>query len=77
MAAGDSFLTGTPTRTTPTGGSFILKSAEEDMDLTAAYQEVGTYRGAAAMCGRQRCRQCGFQGSLRLFLESAGDPRYL
>jgi len=44
------------------------------MDLTAAYREVGTYRGAAAMCGRQRCRQCGFQGSLRLFLESAGDP---
>ena len=66
-----------PTSTTPTGGSSILKSAEERMDLIAAYREVGTYRGAAAMCGRQRCRQCGFQGSLRLFLESAGDPRYL
>ncbi|HEU5003125.1 MAG TPA: hypothetical protein VFW71_10150 [Actinomycetota bacterium] len=28
-----------------------MKSAEEDMDLIAAYQEVGTYRGAAVMCG--------------------------
>jgi transposase len=40
-----------PTSTTPTGGSSILKSAEEHMDLIAAYREVGTYRGAAAKCG--------------------------
>jgi len=40
-----------PTSTTPTGGSFILKSAEEDIDLIAAYREVGTYRGAATMPG--------------------------
>src|SRR5205807_6758441 len=40
-----------PTSTTPTEGSSILKSAEERMDLVAAYREVGTYRGAAAKCG--------------------------
>jgi transposase len=40
-----------PTSTTPTGGSFILKSARENMDMIAAYREVGTYRGAAEMCG--------------------------
>jgi hypothetical protein len=40
-----------PTSTTPTGGSFILKSAREDMDMIAAYREVGSYRGAAEMCG--------------------------
>ncbi|MGH9305492.1 MAG: IS21 family transposase [Acidimicrobiales bacterium] len=28
-----------------------MKSARERMDMHAAYQEVGTYRGAAAMCG--------------------------
>lgn len=28
-----------------------MKSAREHMDMTAAYREVGTYRGAAAMCG--------------------------
>ena len=28
-----------------------MKSARENMDIVAAYQQVGTYRGAAAMCG--------------------------
>jgi hypothetical protein len=28
-----------------------LKSARDRKDMTAAYREVGTYRGAAAMCG--------------------------
>jgi hypothetical protein len=28
-----------------------LKSARERMDIIAAYREVGSYRGAAAMCG--------------------------
>lgn len=28
-----------------------LKTAREHMDLIAAYREVGTYRGAAALCG--------------------------
>jgi len=28
-----------------------LKNAKERMDVIAAYRDVGTYRGAAAMCG--------------------------
>ena len=28
-----------------------MKSARENMDVIAAYQEVGTYRGAAEICG--------------------------
>jgi transposase len=28
-----------------------MKSAKEHMDMYAAYQDVGTYRGAAALCG--------------------------
>ena len=28
-----------------------MKSARENMDIVAAYQQVGTYRGAAVMCG--------------------------
>lgn len=28
-----------------------MKSAREDMDMIAAYREVGSYRGAAEMCG--------------------------
>jgi hypothetical protein len=28
-----------------------MKSAREKMDMVAAYVEVGTYRGAAALCG--------------------------
>ena len=28
-----------------------MKSARENMDVIAAYQQVGTYRGAAVMCG--------------------------
>lgn len=27
-----------------------MKNARERMDIIAAYQQVGTYRGAAAMC---------------------------
>src|SRR6266851_5725300 len=33
------------------GGLLSMKSARENMDVIAAYQQVGTYRGAAAMCG--------------------------
>jgi len=29
-----------------------LKSKREEMDIIAAYQLVGTYRGAAEICGR-------------------------
>ena len=28
-----------------------MKSARNRMDMTNAFREVGTYRGAAAMCG--------------------------
>jgi len=28
-----------------------LKNARERMDILAAYREVGSYRGAAAICG--------------------------
>jgi hypothetical protein len=28
-----------------------MKSSGEEMDIIAAYRQVGTYRGAAAMCG--------------------------
>ena len=28
-----------------------MKSARERMDIVAAYEQVGTYRGAAALCG--------------------------
>ena len=28
-----------------------MKSARERMDVISAYREVGTYRGAAAICG--------------------------
>ena len=28
-----------------------MKNARERMDVTAAYRQVGSYRGAAAMCG--------------------------
>jgi hypothetical protein len=28
-----------------------LKNAKERMDVIAAYRDVGTYRGAAAICG--------------------------
>jgi hypothetical protein len=31
-----------------------MKSAGEVMDIIAAYRQVGTYRGAAAMCGTTR-----------------------
>jgi hypothetical protein len=29
-----------------------MKSAREMMDMIAAYSDVGSYRGAAALCGR-------------------------
>ena len=28
-----------------------MKSARERMDISSAYREVGSYRGAAAICG--------------------------
>src|SRR5258708_15534067 len=36
---------------TARGGLLRMKSARENMDVIAAYQLVGTYRGAAVMCG--------------------------
>src|SRR5205814_10477054 len=33
------------------GGLPSMKSARENMDVIAACQQVGTYRGAAVMCG--------------------------
>src|ERR1700732_5006091 len=33
------------------GGLLSMKSARQYMDIVAAYQQVGTYRGAAVMCG--------------------------
>src|SRR6266436_1976756 len=33
------------------GGLLSMKSARKNMDVIAACQQVGTYRGAAAMCG--------------------------
>src|ERR1700761_7392786 len=33
------------------GGLLSMKSARENMDVIAAYQQVGTHRGAAVMCG--------------------------
>src|ERR687886_3065140 len=35
----------------PTEGAEPLKSPRERMDIVAAYEQVGTYRGAAALCG--------------------------
>src|SRR6266487_3963858 len=32
-------------------GDSVLKSAREQMDIIAAYREVGSYRGAAELCG--------------------------
>jgi transposase len=34
-----------------TAQGLLLKNARERMDILAAYREVGSYRGAAAMCG--------------------------
>jgi Homeodomain-like domain len=34
-----------------TAQGLLLKNAKERMDILAAYREVGSYRGAAAMCG--------------------------
>jgi hypothetical protein len=36
---------------TAQGASAVMKSSGEIMDIIAAYREVGTYRGAAVMCG--------------------------
>src|ERR671933_1951830 len=35
----------------PIQGAEPLKSPRERMDIVAAYEEVGSYRGAAALCG--------------------------
>ncbi len=29
-----------------------MKTAREELDIITAYREVGSYRGAAAICGR-------------------------
>ena len=49
-----------------------MKSARNRMDMTVAFREVGTYRGAAAMCGcdpktikRELARQAGDDGAER------------
>lgn len=40
-----------PVEITGQGASSVMKSSGEIMDIIAAYREVGTYRGAAVMCG--------------------------
>lgn len=40
-----------PTVSPSTTQGFPLKNAKERMDVIAAYRNVGTYRGAAAVCG--------------------------
>jgi transposase len=40
-----------PTEPSSTTQGLPLKNAKERMDVIAAYRDVGTYRGAAAMCG--------------------------
>jgi hypothetical protein len=42
-----------------------MKSVRERMDINAAYRDVGTYRGAADICGTTRNSQdlwIGFVG---------------
>ena len=50
--------------TPPPGGLPSMKSARENMDIVAAYQQVGTYRGAAAIAG-PRIRLSGASSSVR------------
>jgi Integrase core domain len=45
-----------------------LKTAREKMDVIAAYREVGTYRGAAALCGTTH-------KTARRIIEAAEAPR--
>ena len=40
-------------------GSSIVKSGEERMDMIAAYGLVGSYRGAAQICGTKSDREEG------------------
>lgn len=40
-----------PTRPSSTTQGLPLKNAKERMDVICAYRDVGTYRGAAAICG--------------------------
>src|SRR3954447_2178315 len=40
-----------PTRSPVTAQGLPLKNARERMDVLAAYREVGSYRGAAEICG--------------------------
>jgi transposase len=40
-----------PTKSPSTTQGLPLKNAKERMDVIAAYRDVGTYRGAAAICG--------------------------
>ena len=50
-----------------------MKSARENMDVIAAYQLVGTYRGAAAMCGTtHKTVKCIIERA-----EAGGKPRLI
>ena len=40
-----------PAITTNPPRGFLLKSARERMDIISAYRQVGTFRGAAELCG--------------------------
>ncbi len=42
-----------PTSTDPTGGRTPLKSPTEKLDIVAAYEQVGSCRGAAALAAPQ------------------------
>jgi hypothetical protein len=47
-----------PTLTCFTAQGALLKSARERMNIVAAYHHVGTYRGAAELCGTPRADAC-------------------
>src|SRR5437868_15095731 len=40
-----------PTASTPTGEERCVKSSREQMEIVNAYELVGSYRGAAELCG--------------------------
>jgi hypothetical protein len=48
-----------PTRHRTTQGTSPLKSARERMDIVAAFEQMGTYRGAAALCGTTHMAAAG------------------
>ncbi len=54
-----------------------MLSARERMDIISAYREVGTYRGAAEICGTtpKTVRRVIEQAEAGESVEPAADPR--